>query len=81
MTKILSINDVPAYLPGIIAHAKAGDEIIIVENGEPLAKVSPIERTKEHGKRIAGLGSEPSSMSDDFNDELPDEFWGFDTGK
>ena len=80
MTKILSINDVPAYLPGIIAHAKAGDEIIIVENGEPLAKVSPIEQNKRDGKRIAGLGS-GSSMSDDFDDELPDEFWGFENGK
>lgn len=78
MTKTLSINDVPAQLAGILAHAKACDEIILEENGEPLATVYPIEKHKKNGKRIAGLGKGTMWMSDDFNDELPDEFWGFD---
>ena len=78
MTKTLSINDVPAQLAGILAHAKAGDEIILEENGEPLATVSPIEKYKTNKKRVSGLGKGTMSMSDDFNDELPDEFWGFD---
>ena len=77
MTKTLSINDVPTRLVGILARAKVGDEIIIEDNGEPLATVSPIEK-KRNGKRIAGLGRGTMWMSDDFNDELPDEFWGFD---
>ena len=78
MTKILSINDVPTRLPGILAHAKAGDEIILEDNGEPLATVSPIEKHKKNGNRVAGLGKGTMWMSDDFNEELPDEFWGFD---
>ena len=80
MTKILSINDVPTQLAGILAHAKAGDEIILEDNGEPLATVFPIEKPKGNGKRVAGVGKGTMWMSDDFNDELPDEFWGFDKG-
>ncbi len=62
----------------VIELTKNGDEIIIEENGEPLAKVSPIIEP-EQNPRIAGRGSgEGYFMSADFDDELPDEFWGFD---
>jgi hypothetical protein len=37
----------------------------------------PIEKPKEQKKRIAGLGKGAVWMSDDFDDELPNEFWGF----
>lgn len=83
MTKTLSIHDVPTQLIGILARAKAGDEIILEDNGEPLATVSPIEKHKKNGKRVAGLGNErilglregQAWTSDDFDDELPDQFW------
>jgi len=78
MTKTVSINEVQTQLPGLLALANEGDEIIIEENGEPLAKVMPIEKPKQQKTRTAGLGKGTMWMSDDFNDELPDEFWGFD---
>jgi len=65
-------------LPGLLALAREGDEIIIEENGEPLAKVTAIDRAPNQKPRTAGLGKGTMWMSDDFNDELPDEFWGFD---
>ena len=76
MTKTISINDVS--IQTIIALTKNGDEIVLEENGEPLAKVIPIEKPQQQKKRIAGLGKGTTWMSDDFDDELPDEFWGFD---
>jgi len=45
------------------------------ENSEPLARITPIEKPKELKQRIAGLGKGTMWMSDDFDDELPDEFW------
>jgi antitoxin (DNA-binding transcriptional repressor) of toxin-antitoxin stability system len=76
MTKILSINEVS--IQTIIALARNGDEIVLEENGEPLAKVTPIEKT-ESKQRVLGLGrGKGYFMSEDFDDELPDEFWGFD---
>lgn len=77
MTKTLSINEVPSLLPGLLALAREGDEIIIEENGEPVASVSPIQKTPKPKQRVFGLGRGTIWMSDDFDDELPDEFWGF----
>jgi len=76
MTKTISVNDVS--IQTIIALTRNGDEIVLEENGELLAKITPIEKPKEQKKRIAGLGKGTMFMSDDFDDELPDEFWEFD---
>lgn len=78
MTKTLSISDVPGPLAGLLALAKDGDEIIIEENGEPFATVSLIQKSPKAKERVFGLGRGTVWMSDDFDDELPDEFWGFD---
>lgn len=75
MTKTLSINEVS--IQTVIALTRNGDEIVLEENGEPLAKVTPIEKA-EPKQRVLGLGKGKGYfMSDDFDDELPDEFWGF----
>lgn len=80
MTKTLSVNEISSEI--VIKSAKNGDEIVLEENGKPIAKIIPIveieiEKTTPK-KRIAGLGKGTTWMSDDFDDELPDEFWGFD---
>jgi prevent-host-death family protein len=82
MTKTVSISEAQTQLPGLLALARDnGDEIIIEENGEPLAKITPIAEAEQTApkQRILGLGKGKGYfMSDDFDDELPDEFWGFD---
>ena len=80
MTKILDIGEIVS-IQSVVAFAKKGNEIVIEENGEPVAKITPIadgKQTKQK-QRILGLGKgEGYFMSEDFDDELPDEFWGFD---
>ena len=77
MTQTLSVNDISILT--VIKHAKNGDEIVLEENGKPIAKITPIIGTEQpKKKRTAGLGKGTMWMSDDFDDELPDEFWGFD---
>jgi antitoxin (DNA-binding transcriptional repressor) of toxin-antitoxin stability system len=76
MTKTLSINEVS--MQTIIALTRNGDEIVLEENGEPLVKITPIEKPQDQKPRIAGLGKGTMWMSEDFDEELPDEFWGFD---
>lgn len=78
MTKTVSINEIQNSVQTLIALTKNGDEIVIEENGEPLAKVIPIEKPTELKKRVAGVGKGTMWMREDFDDELPDEFWGFD---
>ncbi|MDQ3799734.1 MAG: toxin-antitoxin (TA) system antitoxin [Acidobacteriota bacterium] len=77
MTKTVSLNE-NISIETVIALTRNGDEVVIEENGEPLAKVIPIEKPKEQKQRIFGLGKGKTRMSKDFDDELPDEFWGFD---
>ncbi len=72
MTKIISVNDIS--IQTIIALTRNGDEIVLEENGEPLAKVTPIEKP-ERKERILGLREGQVWLSEDFDDELPDSFW------
>lgn len=76
MTETLNINDISTEI--IIKSIKSGDEILLEENGKPIAKITPIKKPKEVKKRTAGLGKGTMWMSEDFDDELPDEFWGID---
>jgi antitoxin (DNA-binding transcriptional repressor) of toxin-antitoxin stability system len=76
MTQTLSVNEIS--IQTVIKLAKNGDEIVLEENGEPIARVTPIEKPKEQKQRIAGLGKGTMWMSEDFDEELSDEFWGFD---
>lgn len=78
MTKTLSVNEISTEI--VIKSAKSGNEIVLEENGKPIAnKITPIveiEQTQPK-QRVLGLGRD-NLMSHDFDDELPDEFWGFD---
>jgi antitoxin (DNA-binding transcriptional repressor) of toxin-antitoxin stability system len=78
MTKTVNVNE-DMSIKTVIALIQNGDEIVIEENGEPLAKVTSIKKPMEQKQRVAGLGKgEVLYMSEDFDDELPDDFWGFD---
>ena len=77
MTKTVSLSE-NVSLQTVIALTRNGDEVVIEENGAPLARVTPVAKPTEQKPRIAGLGKGTIWMSDDFDDELPDEFWGFD---
>lgn len=79
MNKTISLNE-NISLQTIITLSKSGDEIILEENGKPIAKITPIVEVEETPpkQRIAGLAKGTMWMSKDFDDELPNEFWGFD---
>ena len=74
MTKTVSISEAQTQLQGLLALARNGDEVIIEENGEPLARLIPIQKT-ERKERVLGLREGQVWTSDDFDDELPDSFW------
>ncbi len=77
MTKTVDISELKNSIQAIIALTKGGDEIVLEEDGKAVFKISPIEGSGNK-QRIAGLRQGQYWMSDDFDDELPDEFWGFD---
>jgi len=79
MTTVVNIKEAQTKLKGLLALARAGNEIVIAENGEELGKIVPVKKRSSLKQREFGRGrAEGYFMSDDFNDELPDSFWGFD---
>ncbi len=64
MTKTLSINEIS--IQTVIKYAKSGDEIVLEEDGKPIAKIMPIEKPKELKQRVFGLGKGKTWMSEDF---------------
>lgn len=78
MTKTISISELNDSVQTLLALTKNGDEIVLEENGEAIVKITLMEKS-ERKERVLGLGrGDGYFMSDDFNDELPDGFWGFD---
>ncbi len=74
MTKTVSLNEAQTQLQGLLALARNGDEVIIEENGEPSARIVPIQKN-EPKERVLGLREGQVWTSDDFEEELPDSFW------
>ncbi len=62
-------------LEQLLALVQADNEILLVEGGTPLARISPIEEKKPivPQPRIPDLHL-GAWMSDDFTDPFPDEF-------
>lgn len=78
MTKVVNISEAQTHLKGLLALAKKGDEIIIEENGQMLGKITSSETQNTVSVRKPGLGKGMFTMSEDFDEELPDDFWGLD---
>ena len=79
MTTTVSIEEAQMTLKGLLARAREGDEILIEDDGEEVGKIIPVVKKPAIKQRQFGRGRpEGYFMSDDFNDELPDSFWGFD---
>jgi prevent-host-death family protein len=70
----VTLQDAQTRLAELLALAQAGNEIIIAEGGQPLARLVPPVGAKP-SRRIAGLHRGKIWMSDDFDAPLPDEFW------
>ena len=71
-TQTVDIDEAKNQLSDLITTASEGGEVIIVQDGKPLARLVPVAKVK---KRIAGLNRGSIWTSKDFDEPLPDEFW------
>lgn len=71
MTRTVSVNDAKDQLPDLIALAAEGNEVIITDEGKPLARLVPIAASAK--RRVAGLNRGSIWTSEDFDEALPDE--------
>ncbi len=72
-SQTVNVEEAKNQLADLLAIAAQGGEVIITENGKPLARLVPVTQPKT--KRIAGLNRGSVWTSDDFDDPLSDEFW------
>jgi prevent-host-death family protein len=61
----VSMTDAPARLAELVGLAEQGAEIVIVKDGQPVARLVPAGSAGR--PRIAGLDEGKAWMSDDFN--------------
>ena len=71
-TTTIEVKDLPGRLAEMVAAAAAGNEVILVENHVPRARLVPLALG---GLRIPGLHPGAFAPGPDFDDPLPDEFW------
>ncbi|AFZ37508.1 prevent-host-death family protein [Stanieria cyanosphaera PCC 7437] len=69
--KITNIHEAKTHLSRLIELVIAGEEVIIAKAGKPLVKLIPYEATKQ--PRTPGSWEGKVIMSDDFDEELPDQ--------
>lgn len=72
-TQTINLDKVEKQLAELLAIVEHNGEIVIAQNGKPLARLEPVAPKKK--KRIAGLNRGMIWTSEDFDEPLPDEFW------
>ena len=72
-TQTINIEKVEKQLAELLEIVAQDGEIVIAQNGKPLARLEPVPKVKK--KRIAGLNRGTIWTSEDFDAPLPDDFW------
>ncbi|HTD85447.1 MAG TPA: toxin-antitoxin (TA) system antitoxin [Candidatus Binatia bacterium] len=76
--KTVEISNSSTSLTEVVKLAREGDEVILTDGNEPVAKLVLIKsdsRNRIEGPRKLGLHRGAWQISDDFDAPLPDEFW------
>ncbi len=67
----INIHEAKTHFSRILSRVIMGEEIIIAKAGRPIAKVTPYSQGKPD--RIPGRDRGLFTVSDDFDDPLPEE--------
>ena len=73
VTKTLDITTMQVVKDALLSLLGQDTEIILTENGHPVARVLPIEKLSR--KQLTGIYRGAMEMHDDFDEPLPDNFW------
>jgi hypothetical protein len=80
MLKTIDLSTTTLTLDELLEQLQTHDEIILMRANQKIARIASEQDvsawlTKPPKQRQFGLSKGTFSMSDDFNDELPDAFW------
>lgn len=68
----VNLNQASAPLSTFVARLAEDGEIIITDQGKPVARLTPYETKKS--KRVPGLDKGLVVIGDDFDDPMPEDF-------
>ena len=71
MTRTYNIHEAKTHFSKLIEKARLGEDIIVAKAGKPMVRLVPVEPPKK--RRQPGSARGMFTMSDDFDDPLPDE--------
>lgn len=71
--KTIDITTMEEVKTSVLSLLKQDTEIILTENGHPVARVLPM--AKQSRKLLSGLNKDMMKMHDDFDDPMPESFW------
>jgi antitoxin (DNA-binding transcriptional repressor) of toxin-antitoxin stability system len=75
--KTFDIADLSDNLADLLSDIQNHVEVTLTRQGVPWAKVLPLSQTEEQPViPKAGLNRDSMVMTNDFDDPLPDSFWG-----
>jgi prevent-host-death family protein len=80
--KHVSVKEAKDTLPALIRAVESGEQVTITRNGKPVVDVIPHKRKGgidfegfRRWKEENGIGEMVGTISEDFDDPLPEEFW------
>ena len=77
-TLTINIQEAQNQLQYLLSLALGGAEVIFTQDDKPVVRLAPVIEKGPPApskKRVFGLHRGQIWVSDDFDDELPDEFW------
>jgi antitoxin (DNA-binding transcriptional repressor) of toxin-antitoxin stability system len=73
----VTVHEAKTHLSKLIALVEGGEEVVICRGTKPAVRLVRVETELQPPPRQWGFAPD-GWVSDDFDDPLPDEFWGFD---
>ena len=71
MTRTYNIHEAKTHFSRLIQRARLGEDIVVAKAGKPMVRLVPVEGPKK--RRQPGSARGMFTMSDDFDDPLPDD--------
>ncbi|MFO0753560.1 MAG: type II toxin-antitoxin system Phd/YefM family antitoxin [Thermodesulfovibrionales bacterium] len=67
----VNVHEAKTHLSRLLSRVESGEEIVISRAGKPVARLVPVKEKK--GKRIPGTAKGLITLSEDFNEPLPED--------
>lgn len=71
MREAVGLYEAKTHLSALVDRAAAGEQIVIMKSGRPMARLVPMEDAK--ALRVSGQGRGLWSVAPDFDAPLPDQ--------